>query len=673
MLFCAFIWKIMKNSGRFSFAISFVGALFCFLLFGNTAIFAEVKLARLFSDHIVLQRQKTIPVWGWANQNESVTVTLAGQNKQTQADASGKFTVEFAPLEAGGPFELKVAAKSGNLTVKDVLIGEVWLCSGQSNMEWTVKQSDNFASERKNADFPQIRHFFVEHNVEIEPQIDLKSGEWKASSPETVGDFTAVGFFFAREVYQKLKIPIGLVHSSWGGSQIEGWISKDGMLASDELDTYGQNLPKNWAEADAMLERNVKKITLGDANLNPTSADEKKYTEADYDFSKWHRGSPMWQWDWQGIWAWRGNGLMARKVEIPPNFVGQETILGLAESYSYNEIYINGKQIFAGILKGKREIIVPKNSWKTGENRIVVKMNKTIEPEWFGLGLQGSADDVFVKTKDEKIPLAKENWHLMPSFAEPHSYAHSSNNVGTAIYNGMIAPLVPFALRGVLWYQGETNAGRAFQYRKTFPLMIEDWRKKWNDDFFFYFVQLSSFGANQSSNDGSNWAELREAQTMTLKLPKTGMAVTTDIGNPFDVHPTNKQDVGKRLAANALKQTFGQEIPFSSPLLEAVKFENGKAFVSFKFVYEGLRVKDKFGYLKGFEIAGADKVFYYAKAEIAGDKVIVDSEKVKNPVAVRYAWSDAPVDANLFNSIGFPASPFRTDDWLGITTGNKFQ
>ncbi len=661
------------SNKAFKFKRVFAALFFCLFFTSFSNAFAGVKLSLLFSDHVVLQRQKPIPIWGTAEPNETVNISLAEQTRTVRSDATGKWATAFEPMEAGGPYTIKVATKSENLTVNDVLIGEVWLCSGQSNMEWTVKQSDNFAAEKKNADFPQIRHFFVEHNVEIEPQTDLKSGEWKVSSVDTVGDFTAVGFFFAREIYQKLKIPVGLVHSSWGGSQIEGWISKEGMASSDELRDYAHNLPNNWQEADAMLEKRVKKVTLGDENANPTLADERKYLDLNYDFSKWHSGSPMWQWDWQGIWAWRGNGFMARKVEIPQNFIAQETTLGLAESYSFNEIYVNGRQIFAGILKGKREIIVPKNTWQSGDNRIVVKMNKTIEPEWFGLGLMGSADDVFVAGKNEKIPLGKDSWKLMPSFAEKHGYAHSSNNVGTAIYNGMIAPLVPFAMRGVLWYQGETNAGRSYQYRKTFRLMIEDWRKKWGDDFYFYFAQLSSYGANQSSNEGSGWAELREAQTMTLKLPRTGMAVITDIGNATDVHPTNKQDVAKRLAANALKQTYAQDIQHSSPMYDSVKFENGKAIVSFKFAYDGLTAKDKFGYLKGFEIAGADKVFYYAKAEIAGDSVMVFSEKVKNPVSVRYAWSDAPIDANLFNSQGFPASPFRTDEWQGVTVGSKFQ
>ncbi len=646
---------------------------YCVFCFSQTT-FAQIKFAQIFSDNVVLQRQKPIPVWGWAKPSEDVIVLLEKQKQTAKADKDGKWMVNFKPMEAGGPFVLEASADSGKVLVKDVLIGEVWLCSGQSNMEWTVKQAKDFENEKKDADYPMIRHFFVEHEVTISPEKDLKKGVWVKSSSETFGDFTAVGFFFARKVYKELGVPVGLVHSSWGGSQIEGWISKEGMMASDEFKDYAINFPKDWAEADARLERQLKQKLVGTADFNPTLADEKRYTNSDFDFTKWHKAGAMGQWDWQGIWAWRGNGFMAKTVEVPAEFVGKETILGLAGGFNYNEVYINGKQVFAGILKGeKREVVVPRNFWKTGENKLVVKMNKMIEPEWFGLGLMGSADDVFVKTDDKKIMIGGNGWHLMPSFAEEHTYAHSSNNLGTTIYNGMIAPLIPFSIQGVLWYQGETNAGRSYQYRKAFPLLINDWRSKWNDDFYFYFVQLSSFGSNQSSNVGSGWAELREAQTMTLSLPKTGMAVTIDIGDANDIHPVNKQDVGLRLAANALKQTYGKDVPFSSPMFDSVKFVEELAFVSFKFTYDGLTARDKFGYVRGFEIAGDDKKFHYAKAEIEGFKIFVWNKNVKNPVAVRYAWSEAPIDANVYNSAGFPLSPFRTDDWNGVTINSKFK
>ena len=645
--------------------------LFCALFMAQTA-FTQVKLCRLFSNHAVLQRQKPLPVWGWAQPNEAVTVQLAGQTIKTQADTEGAWRVSFPPFEAGGPFKMTVEAASDTVSVSDILFGEVWLCSGQSNMELTVAQAKDFLIERKNADFPQIRHYKIEHEVSLEPEKEVKSGTWKVCQAETVGGFTAVGFFFAKEIYQKMNVPIGILHSSWGGSQVESWISKEAMQTSDELKNYAQNYPASWDDADMRLERSLKQKLLGRMDDFPHLEDEKKYLTADYDFSNWLSANPMGQWDWKGIWAWRGNGYIAKMVEMPSEMVEKITTLGLAECFSYNEIYINGQLISAGVLRGARKILVPANTWQAGMNKLMIKMNKVIEPEGFGLGLQGSADDLFVSNDVQKISLADGDWKHMPAFAEPHSFVHSSNNVGASIYNNMIAPLIPYALRGALWYQGESNAGRAYQYRKTFPLMIEDWRKRWNDEFPFYFVQLTTFGSDKNSNQGSNWAELREAQTMTLAVPKTGMAVTTDIGNANDIHPTNKQDVGKRLAAVALKQTYNQAVLPAGPMYKSVVLDKGKATISFDFVGNGLISKDKYNYLKGFEIAGDDHVFYYAKAEIIGDKVVVYHPKGAKPTAVRYAWSDAPMDANLFNTEGFPACPFRTDNWKGITENGKF-
>lgn len=643
------------------------------LLALHSAAFAQLKLARLFSDHVVLQRQKTIPVWGWAAPNESVKVSLSNQSQSTKADASGKWIVRFSPMEAGGPYQLTASAKSGNLTINDILIGEVWLCSGQSNMEWRVAQANNYIQEKQNADYPKIRHFFVDHEVMMTPQADLKSGEWKVCSSETVGNFTAVGFFFARELYQKLNIPVGLLHSSWGGSQIEGWISRESMLTDNELKSYAQGLPDNWTDADKIHDGKTRKNLLGSESINPSIEDEKKYFEANYDFSKWlSAGNPLGQWDWKGVWMFRGNGYMARIIDMPEDMAAKETTLGLGIQDAQNQIYVNGKLVYEGTEKGVRKISIPANTWKAGNNQLMIKFGGMVNPSWYGLGLMGTENDLYLSAGTDKISLAN-GWKIMPSFADKHEYVHSSNNLGTTIYNSMIAPLVPFALRGALWYQGESNAGRAYQYRTSFPLMISDWRKQWKDDFSFYFVQLSSYGDYQNSNQGSNWAELREAQTMTLSLPKTGMAVTTDVGNPKDIHPTNKQDVGHRLAVNALKFDYGQEALPSGPMYESVKFEDGKAILSFKYTGKGLMVKDKFGYLKGFEIAGDDKAFFYAKADIVGDKVVVYHPKGVKPIAVRYAWADAPDDANLYNTDGLPASPFRTDDWKGLTVGKKFE
>lgn len=650
-----------------------------FILFGFftvSNISAQLRFARLFSDHAVLQRSKPIPVWGWASANEAVQVTLQGpstQKRQAVADASGKWMVQFDALESGGSYTLHAATATAKADLTDLLIGDVWLCSGQSNMEWTVRQADNYLKERKNAEFPKIRHFRVDHEVALSPQQDLNKGEWEICNAETVGGFTAVGFFFAREVFQETGVPIGLLHSSWGGSQVEGWISKEAMIASEVLNGYGQNLPLNWEEADLRLERSIKKRLLGNADANPTVEDEQRYFHPDYDYAGWLTADPMWQWDWKGVWAWRGNGYMAKTIEIPAEMTSQITTLGLADNFNRNDVYINGKLVASGLFKGNTRILIPANTWKPGQNKLVVKINRRVEPEWYGVGLMGSDKDLFVSTETQSVSLAGNDWRLMPAFADQHEYAHSSNNVGTAIYNAMIAPLIPYGICGALWYQGESNAGRAYEYRHSFPLMIKDWRARWKEDFPFYFVQLSSYGPFQNSNEGSEWAELREAQTLTLQLPNTGMAVTTDIGNPTDVHPTNKQDVGKRLAANALKQVYKKEVLFSGPVFEKAKFEKTKAVLTFGSTGSGLIAKDKYGYLKGFEIAGADRVFYYAPARIVGKTVVLDHPKGLKPVSVRYAWANSPEDANLFNAEGFPAVPFRTDEWEGLTVKRKFE
>lgn len=646
--------------------------LLCWLFLGLCAGFAQVQVARIFGDHAVLQREKPIPVWGWAKPKEKITVSLAGQTQTASAGADGKWLVKFKPMAAGTGYLMTIKSVSGTLSFSDIAIGEVWLCSGQSNMEWKVNQTQNASEEKNKANFSAIRQFYVPHELSLSPEKDLKKGDWVVCSPQTVGDFTAVGYFFARELYQKMNVPVGLIHSSWGGSHIEGWLSYEALASSPDLQSFAKNYPKIWADAKPALDRRLKKAMFGNPEAQITAEEEKKYTEKDYDYTAWNDFYPPASWDWQGCWAFRGRGYAAKTIEIPADAIEKVSYLGIGQNDSPSEAYINGKLVWQGAMKGSRKIEIPANTWQVGKNTLVLKFGAVIEPDWMGLGMFGAGGDYYLQTNSQRISL-ESAWKIRPALTEPYQYLTLQNNVASTLYNAMIQPLVPYAIQGVLWYQGESNADRAFQYRSVFPLMIEDWRKKWGNTFSFLFVQLSSYGSSPNSNQGSSWAELREAQTMTLSLPNTGMAVTTDIGNPQDIHPINKQDVGKRLAAWALKNTYKQDLPYASPMFDKMEVLNEKATISFKLVGKGLTIKDQYGYLKGFEVAGEDKVFYFAKAELtANNQVIVSHPKRMKIVAVRYGWTDSAHEINLFSLDGFPVCPFRTDSWKGITEANIF-
>jgi sialate O-acetylesterase len=646
-----------------------------FVIISSSHTYAQLRLAQIFSDHIVLQRQKPINIWGWAKNGETVEVLFNGKIKKTTADKStGKWLVTLDAQEAGGPYEMSIKTKGSTLKLSDILMGDVWVCSGQSNMEWSLKSADNAATEIPLADFPTIRHFEVPREVSFELQDNFANGEWKICTPQNAGDFTAVGYFFAKNLTQKLKVPIGLLHSSWGGSQVEGWISKDAMSASEVLKEYPQTMPKNWEEDAKIWEKKLEE----QVHKNGITPSKSEFKESDllagkYNTDKFPAFYLPGSYEWSGGWGFRGKAFLMKKIQLSEEEITQNTTLSIGENDNECSIFINGKLIEKSKKSGTRILEIPAGTWQKGQNTLVVKINKLLNPSWFGLGLTGDKSDFFLKTVQQKRSLLEESWHIVPSWEDPYTFAHLNNNVGTTIYNSMIAPIIQFGMKGVIWYQGETNAGRAYQYRESFPLLIKNWRQKWGDEFPFYFVQLSTYGDVNDSNSGSNWAELREAQTMTLKLPKTGMAVTTDIGNQFDIHPTNKKDVGDRLALNALKLTYNQDIEYSSPMYKSVVFQDSKATISFDHVGSGFMVKDKYGYLKGFEIAGEDKKFYFAQAQIMGDKVVVSHPKVTKPVTVRYAWSNAPIEANLFSTNGLPACPFRTDDWKGITVGNVYR
>ncbi|HTE31035.1 MAG TPA: sialate O-acetylesterase [Chryseolinea sp.] len=632
--------------------------------------YGMVKLPKLISDGMIIQRNKPIVIWGWADPNEKITVQFKNQTKKSKADNSGKWKVTLQPESAGGPFQLVVKG-TNTLTVNDILIGEVWICSGQSNMEWPVSSANNAEEEIKQGNFPEIRQFLVKKEISVKPEEDVAGGDWKGATPENVGNFTAVGYFFARELYNQLKIPIGLINTSWGGTHSETWTSREAFEQSAEFKDMIATMPQidldklNREKKEAQIKK------LGAMGISLPAQGVAQWKEPDFNDSQWKPMTLPGLWEQQGLPDLDGVIWFRKSLNIDTRSAGKDATLELSMIDDSDETFINGQRV--GLTKAKynekRKYSVPAGLLKSGANVIAVR----VEDTGGGGGIYGDAQDMRLTLQGgEVIPLSG-NWTFMIEEIGG-STSIGPNSYPTLLFNAMINPLLNAGIAGALWYQGESNAGRAYQYRTAFPLLIQDWRKHWKQgDFPFYYVQLASFNSdNGTSERGSTWAELREAQTMTLSLPHTGMAVTTDIGQANDIHPRNKQDVGKRLAAIALHNEYGQKVVYNGPVYQSLKVEGDNIRVSFTNTGTGLMVKDKYGYLKGFEIAGPDKKFYYAKASIEGNDVVVSAAQVHGPVAVRFAWADNPEDANLYNSEGFPASPFRTDDWKGITTEAKF-
>lgn len=640
-------------------------------LFFAFAANAQLKLAGIFGDHMVLQQNKPIPVWGYNTPNEKVAVTFKGKRYEALANASGKWTVNLEMQSAGGPFELQVTDTDERMVLKDVYLGEVWLCSGQSNMEWRLDRADNAKQEIANARYPLIRQIEIKKDLAFEPKEDILETNWQVCTPENAGSFSAVAYFFARKIQEDLQVPVGIVHSSWGGSHVETWTSKSAMLGSDVLSGYAEKMPMNMEESGAKLEKLTIKKFHGSANYNISALDEHAYTKPGFVPKNWLSFSPIGQMDWRGVPSFRGYAWSWKEIELNEKVDVSTYGLSLGSFEGSLEVFINGITVFKGRVKDKVEVITESSVWKLGKNSLLIKHGPNVQNNYERMGFNGSFS---LGMGSIEIPIPNENWFTTVSWDSPRKYAPWMNAEGTLCYNAMIAPLVPFAIKGALWYQGESNAGRANDYRKAFPLMIQDWRNQWKEEFPFYWVQLSSFGPFNDSNTGSNWAELREAQTMTLGLPNTGEAITTDIGNPYDIHPTNKQDVGLRLALNALQNTYGKAVVGRSPLYTSMKVSKNAALVEFSHVGKGLKTSNKYGYVEGFEIAGADRKFYFAQAEIvAPNQVKVSHPKVLKPVSVRYGWSNSPVETSVYNSADLPLTPFRTDTWPGVTEGVHFE
>jgi len=639
----------------------------------------NIVLHPLFSNNMVLQQQQDIPVWGTAEPGGEVVVKFDGKEKKGIVGDDGKWQVNLPPVSAGGPYQLIINGEQTQV-IENVLVGEVWICSGQSNMEMAVSASwgqiDNDKDEVANANYPDIRLFIVDKKMAETPQENLESDGWKECSPESVPEFSAVAYFFGRHLQSELNVPIGLIETAWGGTLVEAWTSKKTLEQFPEFTDLVESLTLDTSTDEektaAIKKRSNEWPDKIEQILKDKGTFDNGFQNADFNTDKWKTMKLPTTWEQAGL-EYDGVVWFSKSVNIPKSWKGQDLVLSLGKINDYDITWFNGVKIGRGTdVSELREYKIPSSLVNTGANKIVVEV---LDIGNNG-GIYGPAKKMNLSAKEDSISLVG-NWkynmdpvQIDVSKLPEKPTVNSGANRPTVLYNAMINPIIPYGIKGAIWYQGESNAERAYQYRTLFKSFINDWRREWNiGDFPFIFVQLANFKDVKEQPGDDSWAELREAQTMALELPNTGMAVTIDIGDAKDIHPKNKQDVGKRLALNALAKVYDKDIPFSGPMYASMKVEGNKINLKFTNTDGGLKIKNA-SELKGFAIAGADKKFVWAKAEIKGDEIIVWNAKIKKPVAVRYAWASNPV-CNLYNGAGLPASPFRTDDWKGKTYGKK--
>ena len=619
-----------------------------------------LRLASIFTDHMVIQQGMHAPVWGYASPGALVTVDFAGFKTQARTDAQGKWMIKMPPLASGGPYDMTVTAEK-NLTLRDVMIGEVWVASGQSNMEWTVGMGigPDTEKEKSSAAYQGIRFFVVPRETAAAPLEDMAPGIWQPVSPESVSQLSAVAYFFARQLHLDKKVAVGIVSSSWGATSAQAWMSAE-MLAThpdfrDRMASFDRD-PAHWTETVRRnLENDRTRDSLANASVNGLKSgvplpgfDDKAWRTVEYPVDMDKAGK-------SGFW-----GISWFRHHFYPGAVakGKTGILRIFLRAREARIFLNGVLLTnTGNVEKEIECRIPKGVLREGDNVLTIRMYQ----HW-GIGLIGSATTTPVisfGTKGEEIPL-KGIWRVNHELESPLPQMQGFYNQPTVQFNGRIAPIIPYGIRGVIWYQGESNAGQPVQYRTLFPMLIQDWRMRWQQGIFpFLFVQLANFREKRTVPGDDLWAELREAQALTLQQPATGMASAIDIGDALDVHPRNKLDVGKRLYLAAEKVAYGKDIVHAGPTYDGMSVNGDTIIIRFSSFGSGL-ISREGATLRGFSIAGTDGVFQWAEALIQQNTVKVFRRGLSRPVAVRYAWESNP-DGNLYNLEGLPANPFRTD------------
>ena len=623
----------MKNALR---SLVIVGLLMCI----SQPLNAKIRLPKLISDCLVLQRDVPLKIWGWADVGEKVTIRLDGNYYETEADLNGDWLVTLPPHKAGGPFLLEV----NEIAIRDVLIGDVWLCSGQSNQETPIHRLTEMFPEINVSNNHMIRHYKVptQDSKEYLQEEIAGNAQWHSGVASEVMNWTALAYFYAVEAYEKTGVPQGMLVSSLGGSAIESWIGQEHL----------KEFPQLLLDKEALNGFEQAKKDKG----------EGKWNQWDWDDSDWKTMQMPGTWRENGLNV-RGTVWMRKDFEIPESMEGRQAKLSMGTLVHNDAVFVNGVYVGStGYEYPPRRYQIPAGVLRKGKNTIAVRLNAP------------AGNGEFIKDKPYKIIGDAAEIDLTGSWKykvgldmdDVTPYAErlkNRNNVGSGLYNGMIYPIRNYQVRGTIWYQGESNAGNTSRYAELVSSLITNWRELWNmPEMPFLLMQLPNFMQKHDKPTDSGWARIREAQLQAFKtIPNTALAVTYDVGEWNDIHPLNKKDMAKRLFLGARKVVYGEKLVYAGPVYKDMKVEGNKIIITFTETGRGLMAKG--GILKHFAIAGEDRQFVWADAVIRGNKVIVSSKDVKQPVAVRYAWSDNPEDANLCNKEGLLASPFRTDNW----------
>lgn len=663
--------NLKKETQRKLLSIIAFSAMLC----ASNFVQAKVKLPSIFSDYMVFQQKTKAAVWGKADPGKTISLSTTWSRVRytAKADELGNWKILVATPSYGGPYAMTIS-DGDPLILMNIMIGEVWVCSGQSNMEMPLAgwgKVNDYEQEIAAAKYPDIRILQVDHVTSNAPLDDAKvaNSGWKLCIPQFVPEFSAVAYFFAREIYNKTKVPIGLIHTSWGGTVAEAWTSSaalktipDFVEAVNKIENEGKD--KTGISYEQQLASWQGLVLEKDAGM---AAGKPAWLANSLDVSSWKSMSLPTLWEQAGMPEFDGVVWFRKNITIPQAWEGKELTVNLGTIDDNDITFLDGNKI--GETEGYNQLrsyTIPADKVKAGTFALVVRVFDGSG----GGGIYGNKEVMSLVSEGGAHFSLEGEWqykvglNLKDIVKAPAS--KDGPNRATVLYNAMIHPFLQFPIKGAIWYQGESNADRAHQYRTLFPAMITDWRKQWGlGDFPFYFVQLANFmQVDATPPAASAWAELRDAQRQTLSLPNTGMAVAIDLGDAADIHPKNKQDIGKRLALIALAKTYGVKVPYTGPVYQSAKTESGRVKLSFS-AAEGLKARDG-GELKGFAIAGADQKFHWAKAEIKGNQIVLSSADVPDPVAVRYAWGNNPV-CNLVNAAGLPASPFRTDQWEDST------